>query len=119
VLIFGLLRFTINPTGLLDTGRYAQASVTQLKLRLVPRRFGSITAAKWRMRKFFLFALLLTAFFIWLNRNDNSKPATRSPDAQGHSSQSVSEHDWAKRSLDRARSVTEQARQNQVESQQP
>jgi hypothetical protein len=69
------------------------------------------------MRKFFLFALLLTAFFIWLNRNDNPKSATPSPNAQNP--QSVSEHDWAKRSLDRARSVRDQARQNQAESQQP
>lgn len=77
-----------------------------------------MAAAKMHMRKFFLFALLLTAFFIWLNRNDNSKQATPNPSEPGRS-QSVSEHDWAKRSLDRARSVTEQARQNQTESQQP
>jgi hypothetical protein len=70
------------------------------------------------MRKFFLFALLLTAFFIWLNRNDNSKPAPPNANAPSQS-QSVSEHDWAKRSLDRARSVTDQARQNQIDSQQP
>ena len=70
------------------------------------------------MRKFFLFALLLTAFFIWLNRNDNSKSATPNPGEQGRS-QSVSEHDWAKRSLDRARSVRDEARQNQIESQRP
>jgi hypothetical protein len=70
------------------------------------------------MKKFFLFALLVTAFFIWLNRNDSSKPAA--PAAQTTTKpQSVSEHDWAKRSLDRARAVTEQARKNQVESQQP
>jgi hypothetical protein len=70
------------------------------------------------MRKLFLFALLLTAFFIWLNRNDTSKPAPPSRNGQSQE-QSVSEHDWAKRSIDRARSVTEQARQNQTESQQP
>ena len=70
------------------------------------------------MRKFFLFALLLTAFFIWLNRNDNSKPGAPNQGEPRHS-QSVSEHDWAKHSIDRARSVTEQARQNQIESQQP
>jgi hypothetical protein len=69
------------------------------------------------MRKFFLFALLVTAFFIWLNRNDSSKPA--SPTGQPTKPSAVSEHDWAKHSLDRARAVTEQARKNQVESQQP
>jgi hypothetical protein len=77
-----------------------------------------MAAAKMCMRKFFLFVLLLTAFFIWLNRNDNSRPATPNPSEQGRS-QSVSEHDWAKRSIDRARSVRDEARQNQVESQQP
>jgi hypothetical protein len=65
------------------------------------------------MRKFFLFALLLTAFFIWLNRNESQKPAAPAKP------QSVSEHDWAKRSIDRARAVSDQARKNQVESQQP
>jgi hypothetical protein len=71
------------------------------------------------MRKFFLFALLITALFIWLNRNDSSsKPTT--PAAQPTTkSSSVSEHDWAKHSLDRARSVTEQARRNTADSQQP
>jgi hypothetical protein len=70
------------------------------------------------MRKFFLFAVLLTAFFIWLNRNDSSKPATPNPTTQT-GSRPVSEHDWAKRSLDRASAVADQARKNQVESQQP
>ena len=70
------------------------------------------------MRKFFLFALLLTAFFIWLNRNDSSKPATPNPTNQT-ASRPVSEHDWAKRSLDRASAVAAEARKNQVESQQP
>jgi hypothetical protein len=63
------------------------------------------------MKKFFLFALLVTALFIWLNRNDSSKPATPPP-------QSQSVH-WPKNSIDRARSVTEQARRNTAESQQP
>jgi hypothetical protein len=79
---------------------------------------GSITAALRGMKKFFLFAVLLTAFFIWLNRNDSSKPTTASPTTQT-TSRPVSEHDWAKRSLDRASAVAAEARQNQVESQQP
>jgi hypothetical protein len=70
------------------------------------------------MKKIFLFSLLLTAFFIWLNRNESSKPAAPDPATQT-SLRPVSEHDWAKRSLDRARAVTEQARKNQTESQQP
>jgi hypothetical protein len=66
------------------------------------------------MRKFVLFALLLTAFFIWLNRNESQKPPTPATKPQA-----VSEHDWAKRSIDRARAVSDQARKNQIESQQP
>jgi hypothetical protein len=88
------------------------------KLLVKTRQFGSIVAAKVCMRKFFLFAVLLTAFFIWLNRNDASRPATPSINTQSQPA-SVSEHDWAKRSLDRARSVRDEARQKQVESQQP
>jgi len=68
------------------------------------------------MKKFVVFALLVTAFFIWLNRNDSSKPA--SPAAQAKPS-AVSEHDWAKHSIDRARAVTEQARRTTAERQQP
>jgi hypothetical protein len=66
------------------------------------------------MKKFVLFALLLTALFIWLNRNDSQKPVTQTAKPS-----TVSEHDWAKHSIDRARSVTEQARHNTAASQDP
>jgi hypothetical protein len=68
------------------------------------------------MKKFVVFALAVTGFFIWLNRNDSSKPAA--PATQGTPS-AVSEHDWAKHSIDRARAVTIQARQNTAQSQDP
>jgi hypothetical protein len=76
------------------------------------------------MKKIFLFAVLLTAFFIWLNRNESPAPSAanknKAPTANVQTSpRPVSEHDWAKRSIDRARAVTDQARKNQVESQQP
>jgi len=79
------------------------------------------------MRKFVLFAFLLTAFFIWLNRNDstaplaanNKSPVQSAGGAAPATPRPVSEHDWAKHSLDRARAVANQARQNQTESQQP
>jgi hypothetical protein len=76
------------------------------------------------MKKIFLFAVLLTAFFIWLNRNESPVPSAANknsaPTANAQiTPRPVSEHDWAKRSLDHARAVTEQARNNQVESQQP
>jgi hypothetical protein len=79
------------------------------------------------MRKFVLFAFLLTAFFIWLNRNDptaplaaNNKSPVQSADRTASATpRSVYEHDWAKRSLNRASAVANQARQNQTESQPP
>jgi hypothetical protein len=72
------------------------------------------------MRKFALWAFLFTAFFIWLNRNDSSKPTASNPaPAAQTKARQISEHDWAKRSLDRARTVRDQARENQIESQQP
>jgi len=75
---------------------------------------GSLVAAENIMKKFVLFAVLITAVFIWLNRNDSQKPVTQTPKPS-----EVSEHDWAKHSIDRARAVTVQARQNTAQSQDP
>ena len=75
---------------------------------------GSLVAAESIMKKFVLFAVLITAVFIWLNRNDSKKAVTQTP-----TSTAVSEHDWAKHSIDRARAVTIQARQNTAQSQDP
>lgn len=74
-----------------------------------------------------LLAVLLTMFFIWLDRNNSSKRAALSDKAQKESPspaaqitpRPVSEHDWAKRSLDRAREVADQVREKRQENEQP
>jgi hypothetical protein len=75
------------------------------------------------MKKFFLLAVLVTAFFIWLNRNDPAGPAApqtvASPASLTPSPRPVSEHDWAKNSIDRARRVTDQVRRATSDAQQP
>jgi hypothetical protein len=64
-------------------------------------------------------------FFIWLDRNSSANLAAAkaknqpsSPAAQA-SPGPVSEHNWAKHSLDRARAVSDQAREKRQEDDQP
>lgn len=77
------------------------------------------------MKKLFLLVLAITTFFIWLNRNDSpvvsEKPAAAaSPTPAGPVKPSaVSEHDWAKHSLDRANEVVGQVHQTRLENEQP
>jgi hypothetical protein len=75
------------------------------------------------MKKFLLLALLITGFFIWLNQNGPAGASARHPAVTQQPTEAtprpVSEHDWAKRSIDRASEVANQARHNTAESQQP
>jgi hypothetical protein len=82
------------------------------------------------VRKVVLLAVLLTMFFIWLDRNNaskraavaavNNKAQNQSPSpALQTTPRPVSEHDWAKRSLDRASEVADQVREKRQENEQP
>jgi hypothetical protein len=79
------------------------------------------------MKKFFVLVLLITAFFIWLNRNNSSAPSAAKSKAPTESPRSavqtkpqpVYEHDWAKHSLDRASEVADQVRKTRKENEQP
>ena len=94
---------------------------------------GSPTAPKQRMRGFLVFVLVAGVVFVYLRQKQNeTPPATAKPIAtqvvgakpapapltpapRGQ----ASEHNWMKRSLDRARDVTEQSRAQTQESQKP
>jgi hypothetical protein len=94
---------------------------------------GSPTAPKQRMRGFLIFVLVAGVVFVYLRQKQSeTPPATAKPIAtqvvgakpapapltpapRGQ----ASEHNWMKRSLDRARDVTEQSRAQTQESQKP
>ena len=78
------------------------------------------------MRSFLVFAVLggLGLFYLRQKHNEPSAPAaTAQPSnvatAKPMPSASVSEHDWMKRSLDRATAVRDQARAQTKEAQDP
>jgi len=75
------------------------------------------------MKTFMLVILTVTALFIW-QRNSNptaaeTKAAREMPAASLSPPQTTSDHNWAKRSLDRAQTVAEQARKSREESERP
>jgi hypothetical protein len=99
----------------------------------IRNRNGSPTAPEQRMRGFLIFVLAAGVVFVYLRQKQNETPAasakpvaiqavgakpTPAPLAPAPRGQ-ASEHNWMKRSLDRARDVTEQARAQGQESQKP
>jgi hypothetical protein len=94
----------------------------------MPVRSGSATAPKQRMRGFLIFVIVVgLGYFFLRQKQSDTAPATGKPVA----TQSVdakltpaprgqaSEYNWMKRSLDRARDVTEQSRAQTQDSQKP
>jgi hypothetical protein len=94
---------------------------------------GAVSAPKVTMRGFLIFILAAGVVFVYLRQKQNETPAasakpvatqaagakpTPAPLAPAPRGQ-ASEHNWMKRSLDRARDVTEQSRAQGQESQKP
>ena len=85
------------------------------------------------MRGFILFVLIAGVAFVFLRQKPNEAPPSPANPVATHASGAkptpaplapaprgqASEHNWMKRSLDRARDVTEQARAQGQESQKP
>ncbi len=65
---------------------------------------------------FLILVLSLTALFVWQRNNHE---ATKMSLATPAPSPIVSEHDWAKHSLDRAREVRNQVTQARQQNEQP
>lgn len=75
------------------------------------------------MKTFLLLVLTTTALFIW-QRHDGgsitaSKPKGDTSVAAPMASRPVSEHNWAKHSLDRAHEVVDQVSQTRAQNEQP
>jgi len=75
------------------------------------------------MRSFLIFAVLvgLGLLYLWQKHNEPAATAQSANVATAKSAPSatVSEHDWMKRSLDRATTVRDQARAQTKEAQDP
>jgi hypothetical protein len=77
------------------------------------------------MRAFLIFAIIamLGAFYFWQKHNEappvEQKPAVSTAQLTPAPRGQASEYNWMKRSLDRARDVTEKSRAQTKESQDP
>ncbi len=85
---------------------------------------GAIAALIFTMKTFLVVALIGTALFIWQRSGDKdaateSKPAVAAVTAAPATPRPVSEHNWAKHSLDRAHEVANQVEQSRRQNEQP
>jgi len=75
------------------------------------------------MKTFLVLVLSVTALFVWQRQSTNSVSATKPPSeiraASSASPRPVSEHDWAKHSIDRAHEVADQVRQSREQNERP
>jgi hypothetical protein len=85
------------------------------------------------MRGFIIFLLVAAAGFVFLRQKHNEPPSVVDKAVAANAAQTkvipapltpaprgqASEHNWMKRSLDRARDVTEQSRERTQEAQKP
>jgi hypothetical protein len=82
------------------------------------------------MRSFLILIVIggLGAVYVWQKKGDPPQPVAKAqttqaaaaqPGASASPAREVSEHNWMKRSLDRARDVSQQARAKTKESQDP
>lgn len=76
------------------------------------------------MKTFLVLVLSVTALFVWQRSGENNatpenKPAAAKAAPVAVTPRPVSEHDWAKHSLDRAHEVANQVQQTRRENEQP
>lgn len=76
------------------------------------------------MKTFLVVVLSVTALYIWQRNGETSavtenKPAVQKAAPPAPSPSAVSEHNWAKHSLDRAHAVVDQVQQSRRENGQP
>lgn len=75
------------------------------------------------MKTFLLLVLSVTALFVWQRQGTDGVSATK-PQVETRATfatapRPVSEHDWAKHSIDRAHEVADQVRQSRKDNEQP
>jgi hypothetical protein len=75
------------------------------------------------MRTFLLLVLTVTALYVWQRHGDDAvtatRPRTETAVATRTPPRPVSEHDWAKHSIDRAHEVANQVRETRQQNEQP
>ena len=75
------------------------------------------------MRTFLLLVLTVTALYVWQRQGNDAvtatKPRAETAVATPAVPRPVSEHDWAKHSIDRAHEVANQVREARQQNEQP
>lgn len=74
------------------------------------------------MKTFLLVVLTVAALFIWQRKSGGRAVETRPHESaalEASPARTISEHNWAKNSLDRARDVADQMQSARAEDQQP
>jgi len=73
------------------------------------------------MRTFLLLVLTVTALYVWQRQGNDAITATkpRAKAADTLTARPISEHDWAKHSIDRAHEVANQVRETRRQNDQP
>jgi len=75
------------------------------------------------MRTFLLLVLTVTALYVWQRQGNDAvtatKPRAETPVTTRAAARPISEHDWAKRSIDRAHEVANQVRETRQQNEQP
>jgi len=75
------------------------------------------------MKTFLLLVLTVTALYVWQRQGNDAvtatKPRVETAVATQAASRPVSEHDWAKHSIDRAHEVANQVRETCQQNEQP
>jgi hypothetical protein len=75
------------------------------------------------MRTFLLLVLTVTALYVWQRQGNDAvtaaKPRAETAVATPAVPRPVSEHDWAKHSIDRAHEVANQVRETRQQNEQP
>lgn len=82
--------------------------------------FGSITALKKSMKTFLLVGLTVAALCIWQRNVDHPAAERKSGDgaiAAAPPARTISAHNWAKHSLDRAHEVAAQVQESREDNQ--
>jgi hypothetical protein len=74
------------------------------------------------MRTFLLLVLTVTALYVWQKQGSDAvtarRPKAETPVASPAAARPVSEHDWAKHSIDRAHEVADQVRKARQQDEQ-
>jgi hypothetical protein len=121
VVILGVIQF-FEKRPIYDSGFRHLADARKFRpvvIRLVAQSVLSLDS----MKTFLLLVLTVTALYVWQRQGNDAVTATK-PKAERlvvtpAAPRPVSEHDWAKHSIDRAHEVANQVRKTRQQNEQP